>query len=44
MWGQILLAAVAVVGSTATLREVLRGRPRPVRTRGWYDTRTPSLR
>ncbi|MBP2367929.1 hypothetical protein [Pseudonocardia parietis] len=43
MWGQILLAATVVVGSTATLREVLRGRPRRVRTRRVYDTRSPSL-
>lgn len=41
---QILLAALVVVGSAATLREVLRGRPRRVRTRRDYDTRAPSVR
>ena len=41
---QILLAATVVVGTGATLREVLRGRPRRLRTRCVYDTRVPSLR
>ncbi|ANY09055.1 hypothetical protein AFB00_25490 [Pseudonocardia sp. HH130630-07] len=44
MLTQILLAAVVILGSGATFREVLRGRPRPVRTRRAYNTRTPSLR
>lgn len=41
MWTQMLLSATVVVGTTATLREVLRGRPRRVRTRIGYDTRAP---
>lgn len=44
MLTQILLAAVAGLGAAATLREVLRGRPRRVRTRPRYDTRRPSVR
>ncbi|MEQ3549493.1 hypothetical protein WIS52_03330 [Pseudonocardia nematodicida] len=43
MWTQILLAATVVLGTAGTLREVLRGRPRPIRTRPGYDTRTPRL-
>lgn len=41
MLTQILLAATVAVGSAATLREVLRGRPRRLRTRLGYDTRAP---
>ncbi|MFP5071695.1 hypothetical protein ACLFMI_18780 [Pseudonocardia nantongensis] len=41
MWTQILLSATVVLGATATFREVLRGRPRRVRTRIGYDTRSP---
>ncbi|GEC26942.1 MULTISPECIES: hypothetical protein [Pseudonocardia] len=43
MWTQIMLLATLVVGSAATFREVLRGRPRRLRTRRGYDTRSPSL-
>jgi len=38
-----MLLATLVVGSAATFREVLFGRPRRVRTRCGYDTRSPSL-
>jgi len=43
VWIQILMLATVVVGSAATFREVLRGRPRRLRTRHAYDTRSPSL-